>query len=402
VNDVLLVGAGLSGLATAWYLREAGASVEVVDALARPGGLIQTIVTPHGPVETAANSFVRSQRMDDLFKAIDLTPCLPLPTSRLRYIFRDGRARRWPLTVGETASTAARFAGAWIARRVVATEGETVDAWGHRVLGSAATDWLVGPALHGIYASPPEALSARAIAASRPTGRREFVAPPEGMGQFVDRLHAMLVTRGVRFRFDTALTLDAIDQARPTVVATSATSAARLLARHAPAFAAAASRVRIAPASPVTAFFEPSARDLHGFGVLFPRAAGVTALGVRFNSDIFAGRGTLRSETWIYAGGAATSAALTAMLQSDRRLLTGNDTAPVAVYPTIWPEAIPVYDDAVLGTAAARSSLPPWLAVAGNYLGKIGVAGLLDVAAEAATSIMAGSQSDCRSGFTVK
>ncbi len=48
-----------------------------------------------------------------------------------------------------------------------------------------------------------------------------------------------------------------------------------------------------------TAFFSPHPQDLHGFGVLFPRDSGVSALGVLFNADIFPNRSTLRSETWI-------------------------------------------------------------------------------------------------------
>jgi oxygen-dependent protoporphyrinogen oxidase len=388
VRDVIVIGAGLSGLATAWYLAEAGATVRVVDAAARPGGLIRTLTTPHGPVETAANAFVRSPRVDALFRALDLTACTPLPSSRNRYIFRNGRPRRMPLTITEAIGAAARFGSTWVRGRIAAGEQETVDGWGRRVFGTAATDWLIGPALHGIYASPAEALSARAIAASRPKGKRVFIAPPEGMGQFIDRLHDALVRRGVEFQFGTTLAADAIDPSRPTVVATNATGASRLVAPHAPEFARAASRITVAPASPVTAFFEPTARDLHGFGVLFPRAAGVTALGVRFNNDIFAGRGTLRSETWIYAGGTGDAAALTAALCADRQVLTGRDAAPVAVYATIWPEAIPVYNTAVLDAAKALATLPPWLAVSGNYLGKIGVAGLLEVASDAASWVL--------------
>ena len=273
VKDVLVVGAGLSGLTAAWYLAEAGATVRVVDAAPRAGGLIETVATPDGPVETAANAFVRSPRVDALFAALSITPNTPLKVSGKRYIFRDGRPRRWPLTIGETASMAVRFVGAQIQRRVSAGERETVADWGRRVLGGAATDWLVGPALHGIYASPAEVLSARAIAASRPKGRREFVAPPDGMGQFTSRLREALVARRVRFELGCAISADELVSAVPTVIATNAPAAARLLAPHAPAFAAAAARIRIAPASPVTAFFEPSPDDLRGFGVLFPRAA---------------------------------------------------------------------------------------------------------------------------------
>lgn len=386
MTPVTVIGAGLSGLSTAWYLAEAGVAVRVIDAEARPGGLIRTLHTPHGPVETAANAFVRSERVDRMFAALDLPPCVPLPSSRRRYIFRGGRARRMPLTIAEILGTATRFGATWITRRVAAGEQETVGAWSRRVLGTAATDWLVAPALHGVYASPVDVLSARAVAGSRPKGRREFVAPPEGMGQFIDRLHEALARRGVTFEFDT--TVHAPDLSRPTVVATNARAAARLLHDAAPAFARAAGRVQIAPAAPVTAFFTPTPRDLRGFGVLFPRAAGVRALGVRFNDDIFAGRGPLRSETWIYAAGTTDAETLGSWLRADRLAVTGVDAAPVAVYPTVWPEAIPVYDAAVLDAARELASLPPWLAVAGNYLGRIGVAGLLDVASEAAARVL--------------
>ena len=50
----------------------------------------------------------------------------------------------------------------------------------------------------------------------------------------------------------------------------------------------------------VTAFYAPHPGDTRGLGILFPRAAGVRALGVLFNSDMFAGRGDTRSETWIH------------------------------------------------------------------------------------------------------
>ena len=73
------------------------------------------------------------------------------------------------------------------------------------------------------------------------------------------------------------------------------------------------------------------------------------------------------------------------MLADDRRRLTGRDDEPLSVHITRWPAAIPVYDQAILdGARRALASLPPWLALAGNYLGQIGVAALLDQAAAAA------------------
>jgi hypothetical protein len=46
-----------------------------------------------------------------------------------------------------------------------------------------------------------------------------------------------------------------------------------------------------------------------------------------------------------------------------------------------------VYDAAVLGAQAALPELPPYLAIAGNYLGRLGVSGLLEGASEAASRL---------------
>jgi protoporphyrinogen oxidase len=110
MSDVSVIGAGLSGLATAWYLAEAGAHVRVLEASAGPGGLIQTSHQPEGMVEAAARAFTWNDRAAALFRAMDVAPCFAREQSRRRYIYRGGRARRWPLTPLESARTAAHNA----------------------------------------------------------------------------------------------------------------------------------------------------------------------------------------------------------------------------------------------------------------------------------------------------
>lgn len=387
MSDVRVIGAGLSGLATAWYLTEAGARVEVVDAAARPGGLIQTEHAAHGLVESAARAFTASERVDALFKAIGVGPVATLPASRKRFIFRDGRPRRWPLSTGETVMTVARAASAWVRRDMRPRHDETVATWGRRVVGPAATSWLLAPALQGIYATTPEELSAEAIfgGGRRPGGGGKLLAPRGGMGELIDRLHERLRAQGVTFTFGKRV--DRIDAGAPTVICTDAPAAARLLASHAPELAEAIGRIRMVSLAAVTAFFEPHADDWRGLGVLFPRSSGVAALGVLCNTDMFPDRGALRSETWIY-GGSATDA-LAKQLSKDRARVTGRTVAPVSLHITPHPDALPVYDTAVVRAKSALASVPPTIAIAGNYLGRLGVSKLVDGAAEAAGRIAA-------------
>ena len=388
MTSVRVVGAGLSGLATAWYLADAGLSVQIVDRASLPGGLISTRRVPEGLVETAANAFVTSERVERLFRAAGVTPLSPAPAARRRYVFRSGRPRRWPMTAMETALAAARMSAATVLGRRAPRAAESVGAWGERVFGRAAVDRLLSPALQGIYGAAADELSARAVFGS-PRVRAPLVAPAGGMGELVERLASALERRGVRFVWNRPVV--SLPAGEPAVLAVPAAAAAPLLAPHAPRLAAAVSRIRMASIATVTAFFPPHPEDLRGFGVLFPRGEGVQALGVLFNSDIFAGRSSLRSETWIYraapAGTPETADDFRPQLAADRVVLTGRASSPIAVYPTLWPAALPIYDAAVIDAAAALDDLPPWLGVCGNYLGRLGVAKLLDVAAETAARL---------------
>jgi oxygen-dependent protoporphyrinogen oxidase len=268
---------------------------------------------------------------------------------------------------------------------------ETVDAWGRRVLGPSATSWLIAPALQGIYASPPEALSAFAIFGRKGPARGKLAAPPNGMGELIDCLHERLAARGVEFEFGTPQT--AIDPRVPTAICTNAPAAAVLLAPHAPEAAAAIGRIRMVSLVTATAFFPPHADDLRGFGVLFPRSSGIEALGALFNAEIFEGRSALRSETWIYGslsptGVPGTDAEVTGRLTADRSILTGRTETPLAMYVTPQINSLPVYDAAVLSAAAALERLPRGVTVTGNYLGRLGVSHLLEGAAEAAAHLI--------------
>jgi oxygen-dependent protoporphyrinogen oxidase len=298
------------------------------------------------------------------------------------------------LTVTESLGLAARVGTAFVTRATAAGEQETMEAWGRRVIGAAATRWLLEPAMQGIYASPPAALSARAIFDGRRRGSRKLVAPEGGMGQFTTRLYERLRDRGVRFEFNTA---GAIEPGMPTLVCTPAPVAGRLISTHAPQAAGAITPIRLAPLATATMFFEPHPADLRGFGILFPSGAGINALGVLHNADIFCGRSVWRSETWIVGDREPAMTAwpderLVQALAGDRRRLTGRGATPLSVHITRWPEAIPIYDRAILGVAPAIQSLPPWLALAGNYLGRIGVAALLEQSAAAAARVTPGSE----------
>jgi oxygen-dependent protoporphyrinogen oxidase len=388
-----VVGAGFSGLVTAYLLTKAGRAVRIFEKSDRAGGLIRTIHTKHGLVETAANGLLNSARLETMCADIRV-PLLPTRRDgRRRFIYRD-KPRQLPLHATEIAR-----AGFGFAKNVISLKPrpfENIAAWGERVIGKGATDYLLTPALGGIYAGDPQQLSAKLIfgRASLPEHLQTFraakaavrgtVAPPNGMQQLIDGLYDFLKTAGVEF---------ALNQKAPkperesTIVCLSARAAAEYLVESAPAISESLGRIEMLSLVTATCFYEPDAAGLRGFGCLFPRDQGFRARGVLFNTSIFEGRGPAHGETWIFGGALDPDIVeledkeLSEAISRDRERFFGKVDRPVATHITRWPRALPHYSLKLERILAELPAPPPNVALVGNYLGRIGLAKILERAA---------------------
>ncbi|HVS21207.1 MAG TPA: FAD-dependent oxidoreductase, partial [Pyrinomonadaceae bacterium] len=211
MQTVTVVGAGFSGLVTAYYLVKEGINVRVVEKSSRVGGLLQTIRTEHGLVETAANGIRNSARLEAMCTDIGVRLQTTRREGRARFMHR-GKPRQWPLTPSDSLALTLKLAAN--ATRLRPRQFETIAGWGQRVIGRGATEYLLAPALGGIYAGDPKTLSASLILrrASLPSElqvkpgpnpkHRGTVAPTEGMQQLIDGLFEYLERSGVDFIFD--------------------------------------------------------------------------------------------------------------------------------------------------------------------------------------------------------
>lgn len=409
MQTIKVVGAGFSGLVTAYYLVKGGFKVQICEQSARAGGLIRTIRTPHGLVETAANGLLNSARLEALCADIGV-PLLPTRRDgRKRFIFR-GQPRQIPLNTSDVLRLGGRLAASATSLRPRPLE--TIAEWGRRVLGKGATNYLLVPALGGIYAGDPERLSASLIFGraalpdhlhtTRPVKAkmRGTVAPPLGMQQLIDGLCDYLKNAGVEFVFNNRLPAEANE---PTAVCLSARSAADFLGDVAPEVSQALRAIEMLSLVTTTCFYAPEAARLKGFGCLFPRDQGFRARGVLFNNSIFEGRGPAHAETWIFGGALdpgivdLSDRELAQLIADERERFFGASDQVVDVQITRWPNALPHYSIELERILTTLPAPPPNIVLAGNYLGKIGLAKILEraacVADEFGTSLLGTSPS---------
>ena len=393
MTAVTVVGGGFSGLATAYYLSSAGIPVEIVEKADRLGGLIATLQTPHGSVETAAVAMRHSARVEALCRDLGLPMIFSSRSfGRARYIYRR-RPTRWPLSAGESVALLARLASATARRSRNPRPLETVEQWGVRVLGPAATRWLAGPTLQGMYAGDPACMSASLVFGTKERlarhARKGAVAPACGMQQLIDALERRLRTREVSIHLNTRARLDG---STAVVICTAACDAAEMLREVAPAASRALSTIDMLPLVRITSFY-PDEEKPKGRGILFPRGEGIRALGVLFNTNVFPERGGQYSESWIYGGAADREVVhlshdeLAAAMDRDRQRLCGRGVRPAARYVHCWREALPHYDVQLESARSRNFDLPPGVFLAGNYVGGIGLSMLLEQAAAVAARV---------------
>src|SRR5437764_469848 len=139
---ITVVGAGFSGLATAYFLTKHGFKVRIIEKSDRTGGLIRTIRTEHGLVETAANGLLSSTRLEAMCADIGVPLIATRREAHKRFIYR-GKPKQLPLRVADLIALSGRFA--INAARLRPRRSETVSHWGRRILRHGAEGYLLIP-----------------------------------------------------------------------------------------------------------------------------------------------------------------------------------------------------------------------------------------------------------------
>ncbi|HEX2639461.1 MAG TPA: protoporphyrinogen oxidase [Pyrinomonadaceae bacterium] len=163
---VAVIGGGISGLATAFLLKRKDVNVTVFEAYENVGGNIQTIEKDGYTIEQGPNSLLKSPRLVDLVRMLDLEAQVIAanPAAKKRYILWKGKLEAMgPRSfVNGYFSPKTLFA---LARepfvRSKSPEHESVAEFVSRRLNSEFLDKAIDPFVSGVYAGDPKDLSMR-------------------------------------------------------------------------------------------------------------------------------------------------------------------------------------------------------------------------------------------------
>lgn len=168
-RDIVVIGAGLTGLTTAYHLRKQGRDVLVIEKENRIGGQIRTYSEKGFVFESGPNTGVVSfPEVRELFD--DLGDCqleIARESSKRRLIWKDNRFHALPSGPVEAVTTPLfrlsdkiRILGEpW--RKQGDNPDESVGALAQRRLGKSFYEYAIDPFISGVYAGDPMRLTTR-------------------------------------------------------------------------------------------------------------------------------------------------------------------------------------------------------------------------------------------------
>jgi len=406
MKSVAIIGAGITGLTAAFYLKRKGIGVKIYEASGRAGGVIQSLrqdgyLAEHGPNTILETSPKITQLVRDA--GLESRRLNPDPKAEARYVVRYGRPISMPgspLGFFTTKLFSARAKFAVLREPFVAArrdgQEESVAEFVVRRLGQEFLDHAIDALVAGVYAGDPHKLSVRhafpkleqiearygslikgQILGSRERKKRGEIAKDrapkfsfdEGLQVLTDTLRDRL---GEDIRLNSAVASLTQTSEGWSVLLTergqefSAEHSAVIYAGTAfklaelrvearqPLNLRAFTEIRYPPVASVVVGFrrEDVAHPCEGFGMLIPKIEGFKILGTIFSSSLFpnrapAGHLTLSS----YVGGerypelaSLPADKLVAITCEDLKVLLGVKGKPTFQHTMHYPRAIPQYN----------------------------------------------------------
>src|SRR6188768_275617 len=406
MKSVAIIGAGITGLTAAFYLKRKGYSVTVYEASHRVGGVIQSLRKDGYLAEFGPNTLLEtSSKIAQLVKDAGLQSRRldPDPKAEARFVVRYGRPIAMPgsplgFFTTDLFTLKAKFAvlrELFIKPRRDGVE-ESIGQFVVRRFNQEFLDHAIDALVAGIYAGDPNKLSVvhafpklkalednygsmikGQILGARERKKRGEVAKDrapkfsfdEGLQVLPDTLAAQL---GEAVKFNTTVnkitktatgwtvhaqttTGGSLDEHDAVIFCGTAPKLAELKIEGAtPVSLSSFSEIRYPPVASVVLGFrrEDVAHDCNGFGMLIPKIEGFKSLGTIFSSALFSNRAPAGHHTLTtYVGGERypelallPEDKLVELVCADLQKLLGVRNQPTFRHVVVYPRAIPQYN----------------------------------------------------------
>ncbi|HXW57524.1 MAG TPA: protoporphyrinogen oxidase [Candidatus Cybelea sp.] len=428
-THIVVIGAGISGLACAYRLKCLGARVTLLESSGQAGGLIATVDRDGFLFESGPQSFQGTPALLGLVGELGIEGELVEADPRApRYVLRSGRLEKIPMS--PPALVRSSLLGVGSRWRIVSepfrhskppSGEESVADFVRRKFGQEILEYLVSPFVSGVYAGDPEKLSLRAAFPTLDEWERQFgsivrgaikARPASGEGgraaslcSFRGGLRTLVRALGKslgdsletgscvaslspRRQGERGYDVDVSGNGRnetiaasAAVLATPAYVAARLIRPVSPSLAQTLSGIPYAPVAVAAAgyYARQFAETPNGFGFLVPRSEGLRTLGTVWNSSLFAGRAPAGCVTITSFLGGATDPEvvekpdeeIAALANKENRRISAIEGLPVVSLTWRHPKALPQYNlghGHIVRELREAQERVPGVYFAGNYL----------------------------------
>ncbi len=335
MRDVVIIGAGVSGLTVAYLLKKQGFDPLVIEKEPQIGGSTYTLRKNSYIMELGVQSVLGQEEFMNFTKELNLKPIHPPKEhANTRYVYINGKLKKMPSTPIEF--LASDFFSLWGKFRLLREPfippkddaRESISDFVKRRLGKEFLDKIVEPFVCGIYAGDPDELSAkyairRVKALEDEYGsiikgamKKKSLGPQGEITSFEGGLLTFLekMSQGIDITLesvalkitkkDDVYTIDAKNgkiQTKCVVLATPAYSASYLLRNLSWSMSQDLDDIQHAPVMVISAIVKESLPK--GFGFLIPKAENTIMLGALFSSNLFRVCPEGQNMITIYVGG---------------------------------------------------------------------------------------------------
>ncbi|MCC5891577.1 protoporphyrinogen oxidase [Exiguobacterium sp.] len=175
LNNIAIIGGGITGMAAAYYAKQTGAHVTLYEASDRIGGKIKTIYRDGFVLECGPDGYMaRKPTLTELITELGLDEQLVRSKTGTSYIFVRNKLRQmpagsvmgiptkfWPMVKTDLFTWRGKFRAGMdlVLPRVYAGEDISLDTFFRTRLGSEVVESMIEPLLSGIYNGTLEDMS---------------------------------------------------------------------------------------------------------------------------------------------------------------------------------------------------------------------------------------------------